>query len=317
MKLVFLGTSYFAVPVLKFLAEGRHEVVGVITQPDRPCGRGKRMACSPVKIIAQELGFPVWQPEKINSPDFLKFLAEISPDALVVAAYGQILRLPLLNLAPLGCINLHASLLPAYRGADPIRWALLKGEKETGVTVMRMDEGVDTGPIFAMKKVEIHFSDDCKILTERLSSVGGPLLEDTLSRLENGTIKPKLQRNEGVSMAPRISREMTRINWSESANQIMNRIRALSPTPGAFALLRGKRVQIFRASLWEDDGVDEEMKKGEPGTIIGVEKEQGIVVKTGKCTALVLHKLRPENRKTLYHKEFCCGYRIKRGETFE
>ncbi len=292
-------------------------MLGVITQPDRPRGRGKKLTPSPVKTTAQKFGYPVWQPENVNNPEFLKFLAGVAPDACVVAAYGQILRLSLLSLAPYGCINLHASLLPSYRGADPIRWALLKGEKETGVTVMQMDEGVDTGPILAKKKEKIYPSDDSQSLTERLSRIGGQLVVDTLSCLEKGRITTRPQNNEGSSTAPRIAREMTRIDWSEDADRILNRIRALSPSPGAFTVLRGKRVQIFEASVWKGPSPVEGQEKKEPGTIIRVVKEQGLVVRAGKGTALLLHRLRPESRNTLYHYEFCAGYRIEAGETFE
>ncbi|HSV31283.1 MAG TPA: methionyl-tRNA formyltransferase [Atribacteraceae bacterium] len=310
MKTVFLGTSVFALPVLEALFLNGHELAAVITQPDRPCGRGLRISPSAVKSKAEELGIPVWQPVRVNAPDFLTMIQDVvEPEVLIVAAYGQILRKKLLSIPRRGCINVHASLLPAYRGADPIRWTLLRGEQKTGVTIMLMDEGVDTGPILSARELLVNEMDNAETLTSRLGQLGSGLLIETLAGMEQGEITPRTQDNEKASYAPPMTRQMVQIDWRLSAREIVNQIRAFSPCPGAYGILNGKRIHILRASV----GISK--STWEPGTVIGIEKEQGILVATGEGMVTVT-QLKPENRKALHFRDFCCGYRLAPGAGF-
>ncbi len=305
MKIVFMGTSSFAVSVLEeLLKEEENNILGVVTKPDRPAGRGRKLHPSPVKKKAEEEGLIIWQPERVNAPEFLDVLRCVSPEVIIVAAYGQILRRDLLSIPPRGAINVHASLLPRFRGPDPIRSALLQGEKETGVTIMLMDEGVDTGPILAQKKVEIEREDNYQSLVEKLGKEGGKLLVETLPRWVRGEISPRPQEGE-ASYAPVLKKEKARINWKDSAVSIVNQVRAFSPYPGAYTYFHDRRIKILKADSKE--GVS-----APPGTVVEI-NPQGFVVAAGEGGVLV-EEVQPESRKIMISREFCCGYHLREGD---
>src|ERR1700690_2860022 len=234
MRLVFCGTPQFAVPTLKSLAvQAEFQVVGVITQPDRPRGRGQEVSFSPVKEAAAAAGIPVHQPEKIRTPEAQELLQAVAPDAIVIIAYGQIIPARLLPIPRLGWINLHASLLPKYRGAAPINWAIVNGETKTGVTSMRIDAGMDTGEMLLQKEMEIGAAETAPELTARMSELGAPLMAETLRGLATGVLITRAQDNALASSAPMLKKEDGRINWSLPALEIFNRIRGFAPWPGA------------------------------------------------------------------------------------
>lgn len=304
-----MGTSLFGVRVLETLAKAEKVcIVGVVTRPHQPAGRGLRLTPSPVYQAAEKLGLPVWQPPKINSSDFVDFLRGLGCDVFVVAAYGQILKKELLCLPPLGCLNVHASLLPRFRGPDPIRWAILKGDEVTGVTIMLMDEGVDTGPILAQQAIPITPQDNYLSLIEKLGIMGGKLLCEVLPSWREGKIIPRPQEGES-SYAPFVNKEETRIHWEEPASHIVRRVRAFYPSPGAYTLFRGKRLKILEAR-WE------ERRNGTscpPGTIYRIERREGIAVCAGEGLVIIL-RVQPEGKRVMSAWEFVCGYRLSEGQ---
>lgn len=308
LRIIFMGTSLFGVKVLAELAQDdRVEILGVVTRPDRPAGRGLHLSPPPVREEAERLGLRVWQPERVNAPDFVGFLRSLVCDAIVVAAYGQILKKELLSLPPLGCLNVHASLLPRYRGPDPIRWAILNGDEVTGVTVMLMDEGVDTGPVLAQQSTPITPDDTYASLVDRLGTMGGRLLREVLPLWKNGKISPRPQEGE-PSYAPLLGKEKARIFWGDPSWYIVRQVRAFSPSPGAYTFFGGKRLKVLEASLGENHGTP-----CSPGTISHIERGRGIVVCTGEGF-VVLQKLQPEGRRVMSAWEFVCGYRIHEGQ---
>jgi methionyl-tRNA formyltransferase len=242
MKLVFMGTPDFAVPSLQALQEAGHQIAGVFTQPDRPAGRGKKMMPSPVKVLAEKLNLPVFQPLKIKTPEAIDSIRKLEPECIVVVAYGQILSPEILNLPPYGCINVHASLLPSYRGAAPIHWAVLNGEQKTGVTTMLMDEGLDTGDMLLAAEYPISSTATTGEVHDALARLGAEVLLKTLRGLQDGTLKPVPQPQE-FTYAPPLKREHERIDWSHSALAIHNQIRGLNPWPGAYTTFRGRASQ--------------------------------------------------------------------------
>ena len=301
-----MGTPDFAVPSLKKLIEKGYDVKLVVTQPDKPAGRGKKVTPPPVKVVAEKAGIPVYQPEKVKENSKLKKkLLEIEPDLIVVAAYGKILPEWLLNLPKHGTINVHASLLPKYRGASPIQWALLNGEEETGVTIMKVIPELDAGDIISQKRVKIEKEDNAKTLHDKLSEVGAELLVETIPLYISGKLKPVPQREEEATYCPQIKKEMGKIEWSESAEKIFNKIRAFTPWPSAYTTFRGKRVKILKAEPVEGSG--------RPGEVIKAGRE--LTVATGKG-ALRIERLRPEGRKEISGEEFVRGYRVKEGDLF-
>jgi len=246
MRLVFMGTPDFAVPALRALVSAGHDVVGVFTQPDRPAGRGKNLKPSPVKVVAEELGLAVFQPEKIKTPEGIQQLRVLEPEGIIVVAYGQILSKEILELPAKGCINVHASLLPSYRGAAPIHWAVMRGETRTGVTTMLMDEGLDTGGMFLKREVLISNEATTGEIHDELAALGGELLIDTLNGLEKGDLIPIPQTGES-NYAPLLKREHERLDWSRRADELHHQIRGLNPWPGAFATFRGENLKIWRS----------------------------------------------------------------------
>lgn len=234
MRIVFMGTPEFAVPSLEALLSSGDQVVGVVCQPDRPKGRGHQLVAPPVKLVAERAGIPVLQPLKIRTPEFLQSLSSWQPDVIAVAAYGRILHAPILQLPPMGCVNVHGSLLPRYRGAAPVQWAVINGETETGITTMLMDEGMDTGAMLLQEKLEILPEDTAGTLAPRLAALGGRLLIDTLTQLKGGTLVPTKQDDHQATMAPLLKKEDGLIDWTLSATSLANRVRAVSLAWGLY-----------------------------------------------------------------------------------
>ncbi|WP_457678427.1 methionyl-tRNA formyltransferase [Thermovibrio sp.] len=301
-----MGTPHFAVPSLKRLYEAGYQISLVITQPDRPAGRGKKITPPPVKVEAQRLGIEVYQPEKVKENEELyRKLKEISPDFIVVAAYGKILPKWLIELPKFMTVNVHASLLPKYRGASPIQAALLNGEKETGITIMKVIPELDAGDILSQKRVEIKEEDDAQTLHDRLAELGGELLVETLPKVVSGEVKPVPQDESKATYCPKIAKEMGRVDWSLPAERIFNMVRAFTPWPGAHTFFKGKRIKITKAKPVE--------LGGEAGKVIRAGKE--LIVGAGKG-ALKVERLKPEGRKEITGEEFVRGYRVKEGDAF-
>jgi methionyl-tRNA formyltransferase len=293
LRVLYAGTSLFAVPALRALAGSAEEIVAVVTRPDRPAGRGRRVLSSPVHQAALDLGLPVRAPEKINAREEREELARLAPDLLVVAAYGQILRARLLDLPRLGCVNLHASLLPRWRGAAPVAHALLAGDRRTGVTLMRMDAGLDTGPMLARVETAIDDQDDRGRLTGRLAELGAGLLLDNLPRLAAGELRAVSQPEEGVTHAPPLEKTDGRLDWTRKAEELARRVRAFSPEPGAFTTRDGRRLLIRGA---RPAGPGETGPTGEPGTIGAPVRKTGVPVACGGGTVLWLQRVQPAGR---------------------
>src|SRR3990167_7986929 len=274
MRIVFMGTPEFAAPSLEALLKSNDQVVGIVTQPDRPKGRGQLLASPPIKLIAQREGIPFLQPAKIRVPEFLTALAGWKPDLIAVTAYGRILHSPILTLPPMGCVNVHGSLLPKYRGAAPVQWAVINGDIETGITTMMMDEGMDTGAMLLQESLPIFPEDTSGTLAPRLAVLGGRLLVETIGRLKAGTITPQPQNHALATLAPPSKKEDGAIDWMTSAISIANRVRGLSPWPGAYTYFGGERWMVWSATASPAEA------SVVPGTIIDVTK-QTIQVATG------------------------------------
>src|SRR5580693_3197801 len=317
MKVVFCGTPQFAVPTLKhLLTQPDFEIAAVITQPDRPSGRGMHVFFSPVKEAALAGGVPVHQPAKIRSPESQEFLQAIAPDVIVIIAYGQIIPARLLPIPKLGWINLHASLLPRYRGAAPINWAIVNGERKTGVTSMRIDAGMDTGEMLLQREIEIGPRETAPELAARMSELGAPLMTETLRGLAAGTISPRPQAHELASSAPLLKKEDGRLDWSRSAQEIFNRIRGFAPWPGAYTSFRGQTCHIWGEPAPADLG-EERRKQAKPnvaGTLL-VERNAAMV-HCGGATYLRLLGVKLEGRKRVSAAEFINGAHLFSGEHF-
>ncbi len=314
MRLVFMGTPSFALPSLRAIYGAGHSIVGVFTQPDRPAGRGKRVTASPIKILAESLNLPVFQPVKIKTVETVDLLKKLKPECIVVVAYGQILSKEILELPYYGCVNLHASLLPAYRGAAPIHWAVLNGESKTGVTTMLMDEGLDTGDMLMTREYGISSSANTGEVHDALAKMGAEVLLETITGLEKGTVRSTPQPFE-FTYAPLLKREHEKIDWSWSASIIHNRIRGLNPWPGAFSNFRGERVKIWQSKLSVRDSDQDRAQESLPGEIVSL-TEQGFKVQTGEGF-LEITELQPAGKKKMSAFDFFNGRRIKIGEIFE
>lgn len=301
-----MGTPEFAVPSLEALLRSDDQVVGVVSQPDRPKGRGHQLVAPPVKLVAERAGIPVLQPLKIRTPEFLQALSAWQPDLIAVAAYGRILHTPILRLPPMGCVNVHGSLLPKYRGAAPVQWAVIKGETETGITTMLMDEGMDTGPMLLQEKLQISPDDTAGTLASRLAELGGRLLIDTITQLKAGTLMPKKQDDGQATMAPILKKEDGLIDWRMNATALANRVRGLSPWPGAYTFFGEERWNIWRAVAKLDTTTDN------PGTIVAVNK-QAIVVATGDGL-LDIREIQTANSKRMPVGQFLAGHNVTAGE---
>lgn len=312
MKIIFMGTPDFGVPVIRAIAESGHSICTVVTQPDRPKGRGKGISVSPVKEEATRLGIPVFQPEKVKSPDSVEYIRSLSPDAIVVVAFGQILSQEILDIPRYGCINVHASLLPKYRGAAPIQKAILEGEKVTGITTMLMDKGLDTGDILLQEEVEINDDETGGSLFSKLSLVGAKLIITTLKGLEEGNIRPVPQQGDS-SYAGMLDKTMGLINWQTDAKTIERQIRAMNPWPSAYTYLDGRLLKLWRSVVIDghDDMIDENIKGCLPGTVVRSDKS-GIYVLTGEGVLNIL-ELQPEGKKRMGADSFLRGHNISAG----
>jgi methionyl-tRNA formyltransferase len=318
MRLLFCGTPQFAVPALKhILAQSDFEIAAVITQPDRPRGRGQEVNFSPVKKTALAAGIPVHQPEKIRAPEAQDLLQKLTPDAIVIIAYGQIIPARLLAIPKLGWINLHASLLPKYRGAAPINWAIVKGETKTGVTSMRIDAGMDTGEILLQRELDIGPSETAPALAARMSELGAPLMAETLRGLTASAIVPRPQSHEAASVAPLLKKEDGRIDWSLPAQEIFNRIRGFAPWPGAYTSFRNQTCHIWGEPASNDLGGQsaQEGKPDVPGSL--VVQRNAAMVRCGGTTYLRLLGVKLEGRKQVSAAEFVNGAHMYSGEHFD
>lgn len=307
MRIVFMGTPEFAFPSLELFLRSEHQVVGVVTQPDKPKGRGLKLSASPVKEFAEKQNIKVLTPEDLKSDGFYQALSELKPDLIAVVAF-RILPERIFSLPPFGTINLHASLLPKYRGAAPINWAIIKGEKKTGVTTFFIGKKVDTGEIILQREVEIEPDETYGELSLKLSQAGAEVLLKTIDLIEKGEMKTYPQDNLEASQAPKITDELCKIDWSRPAEELNNLIRGVSPTPGAFTFFRGKILKIYKT-----EKVPEKNDSSEPGIIISADKSKGILVQTGRGI-LKLKELQLEGKKKITADEFLRGYRIEAGE---
>jgi methionyl-tRNA formyltransferase len=305
VRIVFLGTPEFAVPTLEQSVEAGHDVAVVVTQPDRPKGRGHEPAAPPVKEAALRLGLEVHQPDRIRTPEAIELLRGLKPEAMVVVGYGKIIPQAIIDIPPQGIVNVHASLLPKYRGAAPVQWAIANGETETGVTTMRIDAGLDTGDILLQRETGIGPEETAVELAERLAAMGAALLVETLAGLERGEIVPRPQDSTQATFAPVLKKEDGRIEWSRPAHEIVNRIRGFAPWPGCHTSLRGKTLEILKARIIEDGG-------GQPGSAHPTRSR--LVVSCGGGTALEILEVRMEGRKKMRAADFQNGYHVVENE---
>lgn len=301
MRVVFMGTPDFSVPVLRRLIEDGYEIVGVVTQPDRPKGRKKELTPPPVKVEAVNHGLPIIQPEKLKRPEDLQQVLDLEPDLVITAAFGQILPKQLLDTPKFGCINVHASLLPEYRGGAPIHQAIIDGKKETGITIMYMVEKLDAGDILTQAKVNIEEDDHVGSLHNKLSVIGAELLSHTIPNLIAGKLTPIKQEDEKVTFAPNISREKEKINWEASGEAIYNQIRGLHPWPVAYTLLNNQPLKV-----WWAQKVSKQNGNHSPGTIVAIESD-GFIVSTGNETYIKVTDLQPSGKKRMLAEQFLRG----------
>lgn len=305
LRLIFMGTPDFAVPSLQALLDGPDQVVAVVCQPDRQRGRGKVLSPPPVKILAEQHGLPVLQPESVKTEPFLEQIRQLGPDLLVVVAYGKILPGVLLGLPPLGAINVHGSLLPKYRGAAPIQWAVINGESQTGITIMQLDAGMDTGPILLTVPVTIGPQETAGALFDRLALLGGETLAIALDALKKGQLVPKPQDPALASAAPMLTKEQGHLDWSLPAHRLHCLIRGLDPWPSAFSFLEGKRYRFFNPEIVM-------MRAPEPPGTICRADSQGLLIATG-ADCLLIREIQPEGKKRMAVADCLRGGRITPG----
>ncbi|RII28830.1 MAG: methionyl-tRNA formyltransferase [Geobacter sp.] len=307
LRIVFMGTPEFACPTLQMLFDRGEDVIAVVTQPDRPKGRGQKLTPPPVKVLAEQHGVPVLQPVKVRAPEVITTLQELRPDLIVVIAFGQILPKALLDIPPKGCINVHASLLPRYRGAAPLNWCIVNGETETGVTTMLMDVGLDTGDMLVKKAIPINPDEDAQSLHDRLALLGAAAMAETLDLLAEGRLVPEKQDDSLTNYAPMMKKEDGLIDWTKEPRVVKNLVRGFTPWPGAFTTLDDKVLKICRVR--EGEG------HGEPGTVLRADKN-GLEVACGSGS-LFIEELQLEGRKRLPVQEFLTGVKIAPGTVLE
>jgi len=302
MRLAFLGTPAFAVPTLERMVEAGHTVLAVVTQPDRPRGRGQTPAASPVKEAALRLGLPVYQPERVRRPEAVEYLRALAADAMVIVGYGQIIPQSVIDLVPMGIINVHASLLPKYRGAGPIQWAIIRGETRTGVTTMRIDAGLDTGDMLLVAETEIAPGENAVDLGRRLAVMGAELLVETLAGLAAGAIVPRKQDSTQATYAPLLKKEDGLIDWSQAASSIHNRVRGLQPWPGAYTIFRGQTLHIWASQVLSPNatsfarGADPPVRGGRPRPPFCIEPQLDSIGESGSGGTRADRGVRPTNR---------------------
>jgi len=315
MRVVFMGTPPFAVATLDALHSRGDEVSLVFTQPDRPVGRGRKLTPPPVKARALELGLPVFQPQRVKGPEALERIGAIAPEAIVVVGYGQIIPEAIFNFAKIGCINVHGSLLPKYRGAAPINWAVVNGETVTGVTTMRIAKRLDAGDMLLKRAVEIGPDETAPELSARLAPIGAELLLDTLDALASGTIVAQPQDHDEATFAPILKREDGWIDWTLPARQIFHRVRGFEPWPGTYTSFRGKRLHIRKArpaTLQTAAAAPETAAAVLPGTIVAA--EEGFLVGCGDDSALAVEEVQLDGKNRISSNEFRRGYHLADGE---
>jgi methionyl-tRNA formyltransferase len=303
LRIVFMGTPEFACPTLKALIERGEQVVAVVTQPDRPKGRGQQTLPPPVKVLAQLHGIPVLQPVKVRHPDAIEEIRALKPDLIVVVAFGQILPKALLDIPGTGCINVHASLLPRYRGAAPLNWCIINGEKETGVTTMLMDVGLDTGDMLLKKSTPIDPDEDTSSLHDRLSGIGAELLAETIDLAAQGLLVPEKQDDALTCYAPMLKKEDGMIDWGKDAPGIKNLVRGMTPWPGAYSYLDEKLLKVYRVQNGSGSGT--------PGEVLAAGRD-GIEVACGEGS-IIIHELQLEGKKRLPAAEFLAGCKLEPG----
>lgn len=305
LRIIFMGTPDFAAATLQALIDGPDDVIAVVTQPDRAKGRGKKLTPPPTKVIAEEAGIPVLQPTKIKTEEFRNGLLTYQPDLFVVAAYGRILPPSILELAPLGCINVHGSLLPKYRGAAPIQWAVINRDKEVGVTIIQMNEGMDTGDILLKRSIEAAEDETAGSLFVKLAQLGSETLLKAVKGLKDGTVIPIPQNHEEATSAPMFTKDDGCINWQKDAGELEGLIRGLDPWPTAFCFLDGKRLRLFSPEVVHKDS------DHEPGVVIQADK-RGILVACG-TNCLLVREIQPEGKKRMSVEAFLCGCDLQPG----
>ena len=308
LNILFMGTPDFAEESLKAIDKAGFNILGVVTNPDKPKGRGMKMVASPVKEYALERSIPVYQPVKVrNNPEFIEKVKKINPDVICVVAYGKILPEELLKIPKLGCINVHGSLLPKYRGAAPIQWAVLNGDKKTGITTMYMDVGMDTGDMILKKEVDIGDNETTGELWDRLAKIGGELLVETLNKIEDGTA-PREKQGENFTMAPMLNKEMSKIDWeNQSAIQIKNLVRGLNPIMGAYCYLNDKKIKFWKVDVVNKfESEIKDINKLENGTVLIADPKEGLFIKTKEGILEVL-EIQGENAKRMPIGDFLRG----------
>ena len=318
LKILFMGTPDFARESLEAVYNAGYEILGVVTNPDKPKGRGMKMVASPVKEFALEKGLTVYQPEKVRkNEEFIEKIKSLNPDVICVVAYGKILPKEILEIPKYGCINVHGSLLPKYRGAAPIQWAVLNGDKETGVTTMYMDIGMDTGDMILKEKVEVGEDETTGELWDRLSKIGAKLLVETLKQIEEGTA-PREKQGEEFTMAPMLNKEMSKINWDEqTAQSIKNLVRGLNPIMGAYTFLDEKKIKFWKVDIAkQDEIIADNIEILKNGTVILSNPKDGLFIKT-KDGILKVLEIQGENAKRMSIGDFLRGNSIEEFEVFE
>ena len=313
MKIVFMGTPDFAKESLEAIYNARHEILGVVTNPDKPKGRGMKLIPSPVKEYAISKNLKIYQPEKVRkNEEFIEEIRQLQPDVICVVAYGKILPKDILDIPKLGCINVHGSLLPQYRGAAPIQWAVINGDKKTGITTMYMDVGMDTGDMILKKEVEIGEDETTGELWERLSKIGGELLVETLQKIEDGT-DPRIPQGEDFSIAPMLEKEMSKIDWeNKSAIEIKNLVRGLNPIMGTYSFLDDKKIKFWKVDIVNDDSYKNEKN----GTVVKSDTKTGLLIKA-KDGIIKVIEIQGENAKKMRVEDFLRGNQISVGSIFK
>ncbi len=303
LRILFMGTPEFACPTLQLLMERGENVIAVVTQPDRPKGRGQKEEPPPVKLLAQQHGIPVFQPLKVRTPESVARIRELAPELIVVVAFGQILPQSLLDIPPRGCINVHSSLLPRYRGAAPLNWVIINGESETGVTTMLMDAGLDTGDMLLVKRTPIDPEENASSLHDRMALLGAEALAETLDLLTAGKLVPVKQDDSRTCYAPLMKKETGEIDWNKTPLQIKNLVRGVTPWPGAFTRLNLLLLKVYRVRIAQGSG--------EPGVVLAAGKE-GIEVACSEGS-IIIEELQLEGKKRLAARDFLAGYALPSG----
>ena len=318
LNILFMGTPDFARDSLEAVYNAGYNILGVVTNPDRPKGRGMKLVASPVKEFAIEKNLKIFQPEKVKkNEEFISKIKDMNPDVICVVAYGKILPKEILDIPKLGCINVHGSLLPKYRGAAPIQWAVLNGDKKTGITTMYMDVGMDTGDMILKQEVEIGEDETTGELWDRLSKIGGKLLVETLKQIENGTA-PREKQGEDFSVAPMLNKEMAKIDWeNKTAQEIKNLVRGLNPIMGAYTFLNGSKIKFWKVDIANNIGYDEDnIQIFRNGTVLVSDQRDGLFIKTKKGILSVL-EIQGENAKRMSINDFLRGNQIDEFQIFE